>query len=128
MIPAALRQVHPPLQVPTQRLLLVNASTVAVPDPLQPRRLPTLPSNRVRVVLLRQVRKDHFTLVAALGTHDPVFTTYTTTGAQGLPFLSAPSFFRYPSPPIFTFILLWSGLLTALAAFGNFLFSVHSFV
>jgi hypothetical protein len=61
MIPAALRQAHPPLQVPTQRLLLVNASTVAVPDPLQPRRLPTLPSNCVRVVLLRQVRKDHFT-------------------------------------------------------------------
>lgn len=46
---------------PHYRLVWVNASTVAVPDSLQPRRLPTRLSNRVRVVLLRQVRKDHFT-------------------------------------------------------------------
>ena len=53
----------PPSTCPHQRLLWVNASTVAVPDPLQPRRLPILLSNRVRVVLLRQACKSHFILL-----------------------------------------------------------------
>lgn len=53
----------PSTTCPHQRLLWVNASTVAVPDPLQPRRLPTLLSNRVGVVLLRQARKSHFILL-----------------------------------------------------------------
>lgn len=53
----------PSTTCPHQGLLWVNASTVAVPDPLQPRRLPILLSNRVRVVLLRQVRKSHFILL-----------------------------------------------------------------
>lgn len=117
--PAALRMVHHPLHDPRQTLLWVNASSLVVPDHLQPRRVPILLSNLRPSDPLASTAQRSFHLVVALGTCKPVFSPYSLTVPAAASHSIWPRHSFGTSPTILKFFFSLERAPSALAAIGN---------